>query len=82
MLWSASQQIRNNSITHTRYTTCHEASPQLLSHEDIVCVYEYIYIYIYIYDIAACSGSIEINIFPFQEWDGYVCMNVYEVDRL
>lgn len=76
MLWSASQQIRNSTFTHTRYSTCHEASPQLLSHEDIVCVYEYIY------DIAACSGLIEINIFPFQEWDGYVCMNVYEADRL
>lgn len=43
MLLLASQQIRNSSITHTRYSTCHEALSQLLSHEDIVCVYEYIY---------------------------------------
>lgn len=76
MLLLASQQIRNSSITHTRYSTCHEALSQLLSHEDIVCVYEYIY------DIAACNGSIGINIFPIQELDGYVCMTVYEADRL
>ena len=58
MLLLALQRIRNNIITYKRYSSRHDASPQLLSQEDIVCVYEYIY------DIAACNGLIEINIFP------------------
>ena len=46
---------------------------QLLSQEDIVCVY----------DFAACNGLIEVNVFPIQGLDGYhICMMyVHEEDK-